>query len=145
MDRRIDDIEYEQMLLSRYTIAQHRHGGLDRSVYLLMSRIDVQGPMSVGELSATLRLDASTVQRQTTAAVREGYLERILDPAGSVARKFTLTALGQQRLKDVREYTVNAIDRITAEWPSDEVNKFAELLHKFNVSIEEYREHKSGK
>lgn len=140
MERRIGDIEYEQMLLSRYTIAQHRHAqGLDRSVYLLMSRIAEQGPMSIGELSTAFRLDVSTLQRQTTGALREGLLERTLDPAGSVARKFMLTDLGKVRLGEVREHSVRAIDRILSGWPAEDVNAFADLLHRFNVAIEEYR------
>lgn len=144
MERRIADIEYEQMLLSRYTTAQHRpYDGLDRSVYLLMSRIEGQGPMSIAELSTAFLLDASTVQRQTTVAVREGLLERILDPAGSVARKFTLSDLGRARLNETRERTVHALDRILADWPTDAVNTFADLMHKFNASIEEYRETKA--
>ena len=144
MERRIADIEYEQMLLSRFTVAQHRNGdGLDRSVYLLMSRIDGQGPMSIGELSAVFRLDPSTLQRQTTVAVREGFLERVLDPTGSVARKFALTALGKTRFDEVREHSVSALESILAGWPSEDVNTFAELMHRFNASIEEYRESKA--
>lgn len=144
MERRIADIEYEQMLLSRFTVAQHRAGdGLDRSVYLLMSRIATQGPMSISELSMAFRLDASTLQRQTTVAVRDGFLERILDPAGSAARKFSLTTLGETRLREVSEHSVSALERILADWPDADVNKFAELMHRFNVSIEDYRETKA--
>lgn len=141
MERRIADIEYEQMLVSRHAIAQRRSSeGLDRSVYLLMSRIATQGPMSISELSAAFRLDASTLQRQTTVAVREGYLERILDPAGSVARKFTLTEVGNRRLDEARKQSIGAVDRILQHWSTEDVNKFAELMHRFNVSIEEYKE-----
>lgn len=144
MTRRITDIaeiEYEQMLLSRFTVAQHRHGdGLDRSVYLLMSRIAGQGPLSIGELSTIFHLDASTLQRQTTAAMRDGFLERILDPTGSVARKFALTPLGEDRLRQVREHAVSSLESILAAWPDADVKKFAELMHSFNVAIEDYRE-----
>ncbi|MBL3701051.1 MarR family transcriptional regulator [Leucobacter luti] len=132
------------MLLSRYTIAQHPHAqGLDRSTYLLMSRLDGQGPMSIGELSAAFRLDASTLQRQTTVAIKAGLLERILDPAGGVARKLTLTAQGRTRLRDARDDSVRSLERIMADWPASDVNTFAELLHRFNASIEEYRETKA--
>ena len=145
MKRRTADIEYEQTLLSRYTLAQHRaEDGLDRSVYLLMSRINGQGPMSIGELSVAFRLDVSTVQRQTTVALREGLLERILDPAGSAARKLTLSDLGRARLTAAREHSVDALERILADWPTDEVNTFADFMHRFNVSIEEYRESRAG-
>lgn len=145
MQRRVADIEYEQLLLSRFTVAQHRNGdGIDRSIYLLMTRIDGQGPMSIGELSTVFRLDPSTLQRQTTVALREGFLERVLDPTGSVARKFALTALGKTRLDDVRDHSVSALQSILADWPDEDVNTFAELMHRFNTSIEEYRESKAG-
>lgn len=144
MQRRIVDIEYEQMLLSRFTVAQHRNGdGIDRSIYLLMSRIDGQGPMSIGELSTVFRLDPSTLQRQTTVAVREGFLERVLDPTGSVARKFALTALGKTRFDDVREHSVSSLESILADWPDEDVNTFGELMHRFNAAIEEYRDSKA--
>ncbi|MGA9582203.1 MAG: helix-turn-helix domain-containing protein, partial [Allosphingosinicella sp.] len=75
MARRIEDIEYEQMLQSRFTIAQHRQkDGLDRSAYLLLARIQAEGPKSIGELSELFRLDASTVQRQTGAAMSAGLI-----------------------------------------------------------------------
>jgi DNA-binding MarR family transcriptional regulator len=145
MQRRVADIEYEQLLLSRFTVAQHRNGdGIDRSIYLLMTRIDGQGPMSIGELSTVFRLDPSTLQRQTTVALREGFLERVLDPTGSVARKFALTALGKTRLDDVRDHSVSALQTILADWPDEDVNTFAELRHRFNTSIEEYRESKAS-
>lgn len=142
-ERRISDIEYEQMMLSRYTIAQYPLvEKLDRSVYLLLSRIDSQGPMSISELSAAFQLDASTLQRQTTVAIREGLLERILDPAGSVARKLELTQMGSESLRRTRNQSVDALERIMADWPTADVNTFADLLHRFNASIEDYREAK---
>ncbi|UOQ57132.1 MarR family winged helix-turn-helix transcriptional regulator [Leucobacter allii] len=145
MDRPIADIEYEQMLLSRYTIAQHRgDDGLDRSVYLLLSRIDADGPLSIGELSELFRLDASTLQRQTGAAMRADLLERIPDPAGGVARKFALTAHGRERLRASRARSLAALERILADWPDADVARFGELLRAFNHSIERYREGRAG-
>lgn len=140
MERRIEDIEYEQMLLSRYAIAQHRSNeGLDRSAYLLLGRLHAQGPMTISELSEAFHLDMSTLQRQTTAAVRDGLLERIPDPRGGVARKLTLTSLGVERLHSVRERSTRALTRILRDWPTEDVNHFAELLHRFNADIEGYR------
>jgi hypothetical protein len=58
------------MLLGRHILAfQGRRDaeGLDRSGYILLSRIRVEGPISIGELSEALRLDASTLNRQTAA------------------------------------------------------------------------------
>ena len=139
MERRIGDIEYEQMLLSRHTSARQQRGRtMERSSYLLLSRIQLDGPRSIGELSETLRLDASTLQRQTTVAVRDGLLERVDDPDGGIARKFALTAIGRERLTAAREHSVAALTRILAEWTDDEVAAFADALHRFNVDIEAY-------
>jgi DNA-binding MarR family transcriptional regulator len=137
--RRIADIEYAQMLLSRYTIAQLRHdGGLDRSAYVVLARLASDGPLSIGELSELLRLDASTLQRQTGAAMRAGLVDRIPDPDGGPARKFTLTAEGRTRLDATRDRSIHALGQILADWTDDDVDRFADLLHRFNAAIEAY-------
>ena len=142
---RIADIEYEQMLLSRYTIAQHRHSsGLDRSVYLIMSRIDGQGPMSIAQLSHALRLESSTPQRQVTVAIKEGYLERMADPDGHVARKITLTHFGEEQLADARATSIEALEQIMGDWSSKDVDQFAHFLNRFNNAIEEYSQLRRG-
>lgn len=96
--------------------------------------------MSIGELSAAFQLDASTLQRQTTGAVQAGLLERVLDPAGGLARKLALTPLGRERLAESKDQSVDALTRILADWSTTDVNTLAELLRRFNVSIEEYRD-----
>lgn len=145
MKRSIADIEYEQMMLSRYTIAQQRKsGGLDRSVYLLMSRIDEQGPMSIAELSHALRLDSSTLQRQVTVAINDGYLERIVDPEGNAARKIALTTIGAEKLMDARAISINALEHILGDWNPEDVQQFATYLNRFNNAIEAYSDSKRG-
>lgn len=145
MERRVADIEYEQMMLSRYTIAQQRQsGGLDRSVYLLMSRIDSHGPMTIAELSPALRLDASTLQRQVTGAIKDGYLERIANAKGQLARKVSLTRAGYEQLIEARELSVKSLDNIMAGWAAEDIDQFANLLARFNASIEEYSKSKRG-
>ncbi|MER8026773.1 MarR family winged helix-turn-helix transcriptional regulator [Glutamicibacter protophormiae] len=143
--RRTADIEYEQMLLSRYFVAQHRKDhGLDRSAYLLLSQIDARGPMTIAELSAALRLDVSTLQRQVTAVVRDGLLERSLDPAGSAARKLIMTSHGRALLETDRQGYIRDLDAITADWSMEDVNTFAELLRRYNGAIEHFRDAKNS-
>ncbi|MDR2320057.1 MAG: MarR family transcriptional regulator [Microbacterium sp.] len=137
--RRIADIEYAQMLLSRYTIAQLRQdGGLDRSAYVVLARLASDGPLSIAELSDLLRLDTSTLQRQTTAALRVGLVDRIPDPDGGAARKLTLTDEGRARLDATRERSLHALEKILDEWTDDDIDRFADLLHRFNDAIESY-------
>lgn len=139
MERRIEDIEYAQLMLNRYTVAQHRHyDGIDRSVYLLLSRIDNHGPMTIGDLSEAFRLDASTLQRQTSAALRAGFLERTLDSDGGVARKFTLTELGKEQFIAARDRSTTALKKILGDWTDADVNHLADALQRFNTSLEDY-------
>lgn len=87
MDKPLDLIEFETMLLGRYMAlltprARGMEGRLDRSAYLLLSRIQVEGPMSIGQLSEAFGLDTSTLNRQTAAMLRNGVVERMPDPEG---------------------------------------------------------------
>ncbi|MBT0771439.1 MarR family transcriptional regulator [Kineosporia sp. J2-2] len=139
MGRRTEQIEYEQMLLQRHSLGSldTRHF-LERSAYILLSRIRVQGPMSIGELSEALRLDASTLNRQTAAAVKAGLLLRIPDPDGGIARKFAVTELGGEKLDAQRELTVNGLDLLMSEWSDEEIATFGACLKRFNMDIERH-------
>jgi DNA-binding MarR family transcriptional regulator len=140
-DRATEQVEFEQMLLSRY---MHLHKGrgrrtgsaLDRSAYILLSRIRTQGPMSIGQLGDAFGLDASTLNRQTAAAMRAGLVERIPDPEGGMARKFRITEEGERRLDEERTGLVASLDRIMADWPEEDIAAFADYLRRFNSGIE---------
>ncbi|MER6707924.1 MarR family winged helix-turn-helix transcriptional regulator [Streptomyces fumanus] len=129
------------MLLSRY-LHLHKSKGrrtgavLDRSAYILLSRIRVQGPMSIGQLGEAFGLDASTLNRQTAAAMRAGLVERIPDPDGGMARKFRITEEGERRLDEERTGLVESLDRIMADWPEEDIAAFADYLQRFNSDIE---------
>ena len=136
MVRPTHKVEYEQMLLSRHEVMRHRTGRLERSAYVLLSRIRLQGPMSIGELSDAFGLDASTLNRQTAAAMRAGLLERIPDPAGGIARKFRITGEGARLLDEERAFLTSGLDRVMADWPDEDIAAFAAYLRRFNTDIE---------
>ncbi|GGV25051.1 transcriptional regulator [Kitasatospora herbaricolor] len=141
MVRPTHEVEYEQMLLSRHGLpgqggGRRRDGLLERSAYILLSRIRVQGPMSIGELSEAFDLDVSTLNRQTTAARRAGLVERIPDPAGGMARKFRITEEGVRMLDEERAWTIRALDRVMADWTDEDIAVFAACLRRFNAGIE---------
>lgn len=135
------EVEYEQMLLSRHTYlnqkgGRRKDGVLERSAYILLSRIRLQGPMSIGELSDAFGLDTSTLNRQTAAVMRAGFVERIADPDGGMARKFRITETGARMLDEEREGIVRWLDRVMAEWPEEDIAAFAAYLKRFNTDIE---------
>ncbi|MEV0124289.1 MarR family transcriptional regulator [Streptomyces sp. NPDC050703] len=138
-------VEFEHMVLGRHQLStaklRQRQGRLERSTYILLSRIRVQGPMTIGQLSEAFTLDASTLNRQTAGAVRSGLLERIPDPAGGMARKFRLTEEGARRLDAEREAHIKELDRVFEDWPADDVETFARYLQRFNTSVERLSGH----
>ena len=141
MDGPTHEVEFEQMLLSRHGLphdrgARRKGGVMERSAYILLSRIRVQGPMSIGELSEAFGLDASTLNRQTAAAMRAGLLDRIPDPEGGLARKFRLTDEGARLLDEERDGLVSGLERVMADWPDEDIAAFAAYLRRFNTDIE---------
>lgn len=142
MDNPIRQIEFESMLLGRHLTLAAPHprravGHLDASAYTLLSRITVDGPMSIGELVAAFGLDPSTLQRQTAAMLKAGLVDRIPDPAGGLARKFRITAEGDRRLRAHREENVAGLEQVVARWSTEDVAEFAGWLKRFNNDIEQ--------
>lgn len=129
MDKPTHLIEFETMLLGR-----HRH--LDRSAYLLLNRIHITGPMSIGQLSDAFGLDMSTLNRHTSALLRAGLAERIPDPDGGIARKFRLTEEGERWLGEEREKNILGLEKVLADWTAEDVAAFAAYLRRFNTDIE---------
>lgn len=143
MDKPTSLVEFEAMLLGRHIHlltphARNLHGRLDRSAYLLLSRIRAEGPMSIGDLSAAFGLDVSTLNRQTAAMLRAGVVERIPDPDGGVARKFAITTEGERRLTTDRAENIRGLEKVMADWTPEETAEFATLLSRLNRDVERY-------
>ena len=135
------DFQFEMMLLMRHLNHLQRHAEweqapLDRSAYVLMTRMDLDGPLTIRELRDVLGLDDSTLNRQTAAVVRSGYVERIPDPDGGVARKFRLTEVGKQRLIDERQAYSDELSRAVQSWSGTEIDDLAVSLRAFNEAFE---------
>ncbi|MFI2752944.1 MarR family winged helix-turn-helix transcriptional regulator [Cellulomonas sp. P22] len=146
MEDAIREVELETMLLGRHLTRIGSEGGttrrrLDRSAYTLLSRLMIEGPMSIGELSEAFDLDTSTVHRQTASAMRDGLVERIPDPDGGLARKFRVTDEGRDRVEAERDANTVALGRIFRDWDDTDVTRLAELLGRFNSDIESLSGH----
>ncbi|WP_327113472.1 MarR family transcriptional regulator [Nocardia sp. NBC_01730] len=142
MDKPTDQVEFEAMLLGRYTINPHypqETGLLERSAYLLLSRLGMEGPMSIGQLCDAFGLNSSTINRQTTTLLRAGLVERIPDPDGGMARKFRITTKGRRRFDTERATKVTGLDDIMRDWTPEDVAAFAGYLRRFNRDIEHRR------
>ncbi|MGA5063877.1 MarR family winged helix-turn-helix transcriptional regulator [Streptomyces exfoliatus] len=145
MDKPVDKpthlVEFETMLLGRHSLlyaprSRASGGQLDRSAYVVLSRIRMHGPMSIGQLSEAFGLDASTLNRQTAAMLRAGVVERIPDPDGGIARKFRITEEGERRLEADRTSNIDGLERVMEHWSPEDVAHFAAYLERFNRDIE---------
>lgn len=141
MDKPTHLIEFETMVLGRHLRLhsprpRRSAGHLDTSAYILLSRLSMEGPMSIGQLSDALGLDTSTLHRQTTTILDAGLVERIPDPDGGMARKYRVTTDGQERLDAERAGSIEALDTVLADWSADDVAAFAGYLERFNTDIE---------
>jgi DNA-binding MarR family transcriptional regulator len=132
----LDAIERELTLVSRHQLATTAKGVLERSAYLMLSRIDATGPMTARELSTALQLEISTVTRQVGAMLRERLVDRIADPDGGAARRLRITATGATRLAADRERYRTGLGKVVGEWPDTDCADLYRLLRALNERIE---------
>jgi DNA-binding MarR family transcriptional regulator len=133
----LESITRELTLVSRHQLATAARGVLERSAYLMLSRIDATGPMTARELATALQLEISTVTRQVSAMLREELVERIPDPAGGLARRLRITPTGATRLAADRERYRNGLDKVLTDWPETECADLYRLLRSLNERIEQ--------
>lgn len=133
-------LEREMALLARHTAlvnkARAAAAELDRSAYLLLSRLEAGDPMTLGELADAFGLDVSTVNRQTAALLRDGFAERIADPDGGTARKLRPTAAGLAALRRDRARNVDGISELLDDWSDADRRDLLALLRRLNEEIE---------
>ena len=131
-------LEQELTLLARHQLSSAQHNPdlvLDRSAYQLLGRLELE-PLSLKQLAELFRLDVSTVNRQIGALRRKGLVERIADPAGGVAQLLRPTRKGLARLRADRATRHRQIGQVLETWDPEDVDRFQELLARFNLSIE---------
>jgi DNA-binding MarR family transcriptional regulator len=140
----IGAIETEVALLMRRGETTRRatpvtaHRALDRAAYLLLRRLDQDGPQNVSTLAAALHLDGSTVTRQVAALLRDGLVTRERDPQDGRGAVISATATGAARVAAVREARQKLYDQILAGWSAEERETLARYLHRLNAAIDDY-------
>ncbi|MFJ6012991.1 MarR family winged helix-turn-helix transcriptional regulator [Streptomyces sp. NPDC092952] len=140
-ERRLNDFERELTLLSRHFVASRgpRSGqSLDRSAYVLLTRLEAGEPLTLKQLAHTFQVGISTINRQVSAMLRKDLVERIPDPDGGMARKYRPTALGLERLRADREIGLEGVSRLIGAtgWTERRTRDFVTLLGELNQGIE---------
>ncbi|GAA5088515.1 MarR family winged helix-turn-helix transcriptional regulator [Nocardia iowensis] len=134
---------FELTLLARHFPASllRRPGfQLDRSAFLILTRLEFDAPLSLRELSEAFQLDISTINRQVAAMLKQGLVDRVPDPEGGIARKIQASAKGLEALAADRLQSRDGIGAVVADWPHTDVDQLSRLIARFNQSVEHIEE-----
>ncbi|MFG2861932.1 MarR family winged helix-turn-helix transcriptional regulator [Streptomyces sioyaensis] len=137
----LDALQHQVAVFARRA-EQSRLGGvgqarnsMDRAAYLLLNRLDQEGPMGVKALAAGMGIDSSTVTRQVAPLVDSGLVSRATHPEDGRAVVLQLSERGQARLDEVRTSRRALMALVTEEWSEAEREAFTTLLTRFNASL----------
>jgi DNA-binding MarR family transcriptional regulator len=108
---------------------------MDRAAYLLLNRLDREGPMGVKALAASMGIDSSTVTRQVAPLVDTGLVKRTSHPEDGRAVVLQLSPRGSARLEDVRSSRRELMAELTQDWEPQEREQFCALLTRFNSAL----------
>ncbi|MGW7518344.1 MarR family transcriptional regulator [Streptomyces sp. NPDC054796] len=137
----LDAMQHQVAVFARRA-EQTRLGGvgqarnsMDRAAYLLLNRLDQEGPMGVKALAAGMGIDSSTVTRQVAPLVDSGLVKRTSHPEDGRAVVLQLSPRGAARLEQVRASRRDLMALLTEEWSEEERESFCTLLTRFNTSL----------
>jgi DNA-binding MarR family transcriptional regulator len=108
---------------------------MDRAAYLLLNRLDKEGPMGVKALAASMGIDSSTVTRQVAPLVDTGLVKRTSHPEDGRAVVLQLSPRGLSRLDEVRSSRRQLMAELTNDWSPQEREAFCALLTRFNTAL----------
>ena len=137
----LEALQHEVAVFARRA-EQTRLGGvgqvrnsMDRAAYLLLNRLDQEGPMGVKALAAGMGIDSSTVTRQVAPLVDTGLVKRTSHPEDGRAVVLQLSPRGQSRLDEVRASRRQLMAELTHDWAPEEREVFCALLTRFNGAL----------
>ena len=131
----IDAIQRELTAFARRARSQASqiHPGLTLVTYAILDLLRERGGCRGTDLAAHFMLDKSTVSRQVTALEKLGLVERTTDPEDQRGQIIRPSAEGTALLQSVSEQRRQAfLDRL-ADWPDENLERFAEYLTLYNV------------
>ena len=131
-------IERELVLLARWLEAAQRrqHYPMDRAAYLLLLRLETEGPSRVASLASALGLDGSTVTRQVAALEERSWVTRSTDPDDARATVVSATRAGLAAMNELRDYRRGRVTSLFADWSAAERAELARVLGHLNEVLE---------
>ncbi|MBR8639966.1 MarR family transcriptional regulator [Streptomyces tuirus] len=131
----VETIQREMTVFARRAraAAGRMHPELSLVSYTLLGHLEESGGCRATDLAAHYALDKSTVSRQVAALERAGLIERRPDPADQRVLVLHLTDAGRRILAQVTESRRAAFRQRLADWPAEDLSRFADYLVRYNA------------
>ncbi len=118
-------------------------GGMELShldVVGTVRRLQASQEATVGAIAEELRVDPSRSSRIVADLVRQGLLKREVSQEDARRTIVVITPVGQDLLKKADEVKRDTIREIVADWPAEDVERFAELYDRFISGFDRRRQ-----
>ncbi len=112
--------------------ADRVHPGLQILSFTILSTLVRGGPTHAGVLADALNLVKSIISRQANQLEQLGFVEHQPDPHDRRATYLAATALGMERIAEVRRSDQAVLYENLRDWDLEDLDKLAELLAKLN-------------
>ena len=105
----------------------------------LVLAVEELGEASVGELAASLELDASTLSRTVDGLVKTGVLERREDPVNRRRQLVKLAAAGREKADSINAECDRYYSGLLASLPAENVEIITEALPRLVEALRGWR------
>jgi DNA-binding MarR family transcriptional regulator len=131
----VETIQREMTVFARRAraAAGRMHPELSLVSYTLLGHLEESGGCRATDLAAHYALDKSTVSRQVAALERAGLIERRPDTEDQRVLVLHLTEAGRRILAQVTESRRAAFRERLADWPAEDLARFADYLVRYNA------------
>ncbi|MFG3586254.1 MarR family winged helix-turn-helix transcriptional regulator [Streptomyces sp. NPDC047990] len=132
----VETIQREMTAFARRARASagRMHPELSLVSYTLLGHLEESGGCRATDLAAHYALDKSTVSRQVAVLERTGLIERRIDPDDHRVQVLQLTEAGTRILAQVTESRRVAFRERLADWPAEDLERFAAYLVRYNTA-----------
>ncbi|MEU1286345.1 MarR family transcriptional regulator [Kitasatospora sp. NPDC005856] len=118
-------------------LSRRVHPGLEGMAYSLLGYIEQAGPVRVTDAGAHFSIGKATVSRQIRTLEELGLVARETDPLDRRSALVSLTEDGRRRYLAAHDARMRRVREVMGGWSPQDVDRFAELLHRFNDVLEE--------
>ncbi|MER7202560.1 MarR family winged helix-turn-helix transcriptional regulator [Streptomyces sp. CB01635] len=135
----VETIQREMTSFARRAraMAGRMHPELSLVSYTLLSHLDEKGGCRATDLATHYALDKSTVSRQVSALERAGLVMRRVDPDDHRVQVLHPTEAGADILAQVTVSRRQAFQERVADWPEEDLVRFADYLLRYNAQVRE--------